>query len=93
MIKNPVWMNKTIKSKIKAKNVPCKKYIQNGRFESDFICLENVIIEFKELISSIKACITKPWNSPLPQAKSCWLIVKTFYSKKTPLIPLLLLDN
>ena len=38
-------MNETIRSKIKAKNVLYKKYIQNGRFESDLVCLKNFIIE------------------------------------------------
>ena len=32
-------------------NVFYKKYIQNGRFESDFVFLENVIAELNELIS------------------------------------------
>ena len=35
--KDPVWMNETIRSKMKVKHIVCKKYIQNGRFESDFI--------------------------------------------------------
>ena len=48
-------MNETIKSKLKAKNIPYKKYIQNGRFESDFIFLENLITELNELVSSTKA--------------------------------------
>ena len=42
--KDPVWMNETVKSKIKAKNAFYKKYIQNGRFESDFVYLQNLII-------------------------------------------------
>ena len=46
--KDPVWMNETIKSKITAKNVLYKKYIQNGRFESYFV------IELNKLISSTK---------------------------------------
>ena len=45
---------KTIKSKIKAKHI-IKKYIPNGRFESDFVFLENSITEFKELILFTKA--------------------------------------
>ena len=52
-------MNETIKPKIKANNVLYKIYIQNGRFESDFVCLENFIIELNELISSTKAFIMK----------------------------------
>ena len=47
-------MNEIIKSKMKAKNILYKKYIQNGRFESDFIFLENLITELNELISSAK---------------------------------------
>ena len=50
--KDLVWMNETIKWKIKAKNELYKKYIQNGRLESDFVYLQNSIIEMNELISS-----------------------------------------
>ena len=53
--KDPVWMNETIKSKIKAKNALYKKYIQNGRFESDFVYQQNLIIKLNELISSTGA--------------------------------------
>ena len=52
-------MDETIKSKIKAKNALCKKYIQNGRPERIFVCLENLTIELNELISSTNACIMK----------------------------------
>ena len=52
--KDPVWMNETLKWKIKAKNELYKKYIQNGRLESDFVYLQNSIIEMNELISSTK---------------------------------------
>ena len=85
-------MNETKKSKIKAKNALYKKYIQNGRFESDFVYLENLIIELNELISSTKALyyenLAKKLNNPLLQAKNHWSILKTFYNdKKIPLIP------
>ena len=53
--KVPVWMNEAKDQKIKAKNALYKKYIQNGRFESDFVYLKNLFIELKELISSTKA--------------------------------------
>ena len=90
--KDPVWMNETIKSKIKAKNALYKKYIQNGRFESDFVYLQNLIIELNELISSTKALyyenLAKKLNNPLLQVKTYWSILKTFYNdKKIPLIP------
>ena len=48
--KDPAWMNETIKSKIKIKNKIFKEYIQNGRFASDFVFLESLIIELNELI-------------------------------------------
>ena len=67
-------MNETIKSKIKAKNAFYKKYIQNGRFESDFVYLENLIIELNELISSTKALyhenLAQKLNNPLLKAKT-----------------------
>ena len=69
-------MRETIKSKFTGKNVLYKKYIQNGRFESDFVCLKNFIIEPNELISSTKAWyyenLAKKLNNPLLQAKTYW---------------------
>ena len=47
-------MNEIIKSKTKTKNLLFKQYIQSGRFESDFVFLETLIIETNELISSTK---------------------------------------
>ena len=38
--KDSVWMNETMTSKTIAKNKLFKQYIQNGRFESDFLILE-----------------------------------------------------
>ena len=52
--KDPVWMNKNIKTKIKEKNTFYQRHIENGRFESDFILLEKLIIEFNDLIFSTK---------------------------------------
>ena len=84
---------KTIKSKIKAKNVPNKKFIQNVRFESDFVYLQNFIIELNELMSSSKVLyyekLAKKFNNLLLQAKTYWSIFNTFYNdKKNPLIHL-----
>ena len=91
-------MNGTIKSKIKVKNVLYKKYIQNGRFESDFVYPANLIIELNELISSTKTLyyenLAKKLNNPLLQAKTYWSVLKTFYNnKKIFLMPPLLVDN
>ena len=86
---DPLWMSETIKSKIKIKNVLFKKYIQNGRFECDFVCLKNLVIELNELISSTKALyyenLQKKLNNPLLQTKTYQPILKTFYNdKKNP---------
>ena len=70
---DPIWINETIKSKIKAKIALCKKYIQNGSFESDFVYLQNLFIDLNELISSTKALyyekLTKKLNNLLLQTK------------------------
>ena len=50
-----MWMNETIKLKTKARDNIYNKYIQSGRFESDFLLLEILIIELNELINTTKA--------------------------------------
>ena len=73
----PVWMNEIIKSKIKTKNLLSKQYIQNERFESDFVFLETLITEINELISSTKNLyyenLAKKLNNPLLQAKTYYI--------------------
>ena len=96
--KDPVWINKTIKSKIKTKNKLFNKYIQNGRFGSDFVLVERSVTELSDLISHTKALYYENFanklDNSLLQAKTYWLILKTFYNdKKVPLIPPLLIDN
>ena len=56
--KDPVWMNETVKLKIKTKNNMYNKYIQNGRSECDFFLLETLISELNELIP-LKLCTIK----------------------------------
>ena len=96
--KDPVWMNEIIKSKMKTKNLFFRKYIQDGRLESDFVFLETLITEINELISSTKKLycenLAKKLNNSLLQAKAYWSIIKTFYNEKEiPLIPPLLIDS
>ena len=96
--KDPVWMNETIKSKIKTKDKLYKQYIQNGRFEADFLLIESIIAEINDLITSTKTLyyenLAKKLNNPLLQAKTYWSILKTFYNgKKVPIIPPLLVDS
>ena len=89
-------MNENIKTKIKEKNTFYQKYIENGRFESNFILLEKLITELNDLIFSTKTFyyenLAKKSNNPLLQTKTS--ILKTFYNdKKIPLIPPLLVDD
>ena len=84
--KDHVWMNKTIKSKIKTRNKLYKQYIENGRFDSDFMITETLITEINDLITSTKDMrynnLAKRLNNPLLQAKTFWSILKTFYNDK-----------
>ena len=41
--KDAVWMNETIKLKVKTKNKLYKQYFQNHRFQSDFVFPETLI--------------------------------------------------
>ena len=96
--KDPVWMNEIIKSKMKTKNKLCKQYIQNGRFESNFVLIERLVTEINHLISHTKALyyenLAIKLNNTLLQAKAYWSILKTLYNdKKIPLIPPLLIDD
>ena len=68
-------INETLKSKMKAKHVLYKKHIQNGRFDSDFISLENSIIELNDLISSTKASYYKSLGKRQPIIASNNLLV------------------
>ena len=57
------------KNKFQRKKYILPKYIENGRFESDFILLEKLITEFNDLIFSTKTLyyenLAKKLNNPL----------------------------
>ena len=57
-----------------------KKYIGNGRFESDFVYLQNLIIELNKLISSTKALyyenLAKKLNNPVGQFSRHFITTK-----------------
>ena len=75
-------MNEYIKSKLKTKNIIHKQYIQNGRFESDFVFLETFTTELNGLISSTKTLyyenLEKKLNKPLIQITTYCSILKKF---------------
>ena len=90
--KDPVWMNETIKLKIKTRDKLYKQYVENGRFESEFMIIETFITEINDLITSTKDLnynnLAKRLNNPLLQTKPYWSILKTFYNDKNiPIIP------
>ena len=98
MIRTPVWMNETIKLKIKTRDKLYKHYVDNGRFESNFMIIETLITEINDSITSTKDLyyknLAKRLNNPLLQAKTYWSILKTFYNdKKISIIPPLLIDD
>ena len=80
----PVWINETIKNKTKVRNNLFKQYIQNGRFESDFILIERLGNKLSDSISQTKALyyenLARKLNNPLLQAKTYWSILKTLKS-------------
>ena len=71
--KDPVWMNESIKLKIKAKNIMYKKYIQSGRLKSNFLLLQILVTGLNELINTTEAMcyenLSKRLNNSLLQAK------------------------
>ena len=52
--KDPVWMNENIKSKTQTRNLLYQQYIQNTKFQCEFVFLETFISELNELISATK---------------------------------------
>ena len=77
--KVPVWMNDTIKAKIKTKDLFFKQYMQHERFDSEFGFLKALITELNELTSSTKTLyyenLAKKLNNPLLQAKTYWSVL------------------
>ena len=74
--KDPVWMNDTLKARIKTKNVLFKQFmrLENEKFESDSGFLTALITGLNELISSRKTMsyenLVKKFNNCLLQAKT-----------------------
>ena len=70
-------INEAIKSKIKSKNNMYNKYIQNRRFESDFLLLKTLITELTELISTTKVLYYQNLSKKLILYSSKNLLVNT----------------
>ena len=83
-------MNETIKLKIKTRDKLYKQYVENGRFESDFMIIETLITEINDLITSTKDLyynnLAKRLNNSLLQAKTYWSILSKHFTttKKFP---------
>ena len=61
--KDTLWMNDTIKSRIKTVNKLCKEYNENGRSESEFVFIKTLITKVNDLITSTK--LAKRLNNPV----------------------------
>ena len=70
-------INEAIKSKIKSKNNMYNKYIQNRRFESDFLLLKTLITELTELINTTKVSYYQNLSKKLILYSSKNLLVNT----------------
>ena len=61
--KDTLWMNDTIKSRIKTVNKLYKEYNENGRYESEFVFIKTLITKVNDLITSTK--LAKRLNNPV----------------------------
>ena len=79
-------MKETNRLKIKAKSKICNKYIQNRRFESDFLVLKIIITELNELNKTTESLCyqnrSKKLNNTLLKARTYWSILKRFITRK-----------
>lgn len=61
--KDTLWMNDTIKSRIKTVNKLYKEYNENGRSESEFVFIKTLITKVNDSITSTK--LAKRLNNPV----------------------------
>ena len=61
--KDTLWMNDTIKSRIKTVNKLYKEYNENGRSESEIVFIKTLITKVNDLITSTK--LAKRLNNPV----------------------------
>ena len=96
--KDPPWMNEYVRNKIKWKNKIYNSFVKNG-------CTPNDHKKPQEAINLVSGIINKrendynghpasKLNDPSTNAKTYWLILKTFYNgKKIAIIPMLLVND
>ena len=90
--KDPVWMNKNIKSNVKAKNKLYQNYVKKGRQETDFCALEVSVRNLNDLILQTKTSyyknLVRKLTDPTLLSKTYWSILKGFYNgKRVPVSP------
>ena len=83
---DPVWMNDTIESKIKAKNRIYQVYVKKGKQKTDFCALEESVRNLNYLILQSKTSyyenMGKKFNDPTLHSKTYWSILKGFLMAK-----------
>ena len=96
--KDPTWFNNQIKTLIEKKNHLFKSYMANVRLAVGRVRLQKVDAELINIIKPSKENVhnnlAKKLNDPNTSSKKHWSIMKTSVNgKKTPIIPLLLVNN
>ena len=96
--RDPPWIDRELKSKLKHKNRFYKKYIKQGRRDDDRIELERLRLDCKTSIEAAKnsyLCnLGKKLDDPLTNQKSHWKIISKVMNKcRAPKIPPLLINN
>ena len=96
--RQPPWMTDSIKNKLKERAELTKKYFKGGKKDSDLVQINALsnestkpILEAKEkYISQLSQKLIDPSTEP----KTYWKIINRFVNnRKTPIIPLLLVNN
>ena len=96
--KDPLWMNESIKKKIRTKKYACKSFNANKKNYDAYLKLQTTSTKLSEMILKRKGdcycALSDKLNDPHTSAKSYWFILKTLYNgKKMPLIPPILISN
>ena len=96
--RQPLWMTDSKKNKLKERAKLTKKYFKGGKKDSDLVQINALsnestkpILEAKEkYISQLSQKLIDPSTEP----KTYWKIINRFVNnRKTPIIPLLLVNN
>ena len=82
-VKDPPWMNESIKKKIMPKKLACNSFNVNKKNYDAYLKLQTISTELSEMILKRKedyyGLLSDKLNDPHTIAKSYWSILKTLY--------------